>query len=135
MADLDERHSEVARLRRELERNREQALLASEAVRQSERALAELARVRRPQRDKDEARLRAAWRELVAAHGSGRAGWIVRRCLPLNPNEKPLASDPADVHLIVTSAGPLPSVVAAFWEAAWKGEGDAAAQGAAYTAL
>ena len=32
---------------------------------------------------------RAAWRDLVAAHGSGRAGWIVDSYAPTNPGDKP----------------------------------------------
>ena len=35
---------------------------------------------------------RAAWRELVAAHGSGRAGWIVDSYAPTNPGDKPTQS-------------------------------------------
>jgi hypothetical protein len=42
----------------------------------------------------DEALERAAWRELVASHGSGRAGWIITHYLPLNPSEKPPRDSP-----------------------------------------
>ena len=31
----------------------------------------------------------AAWRELAASHGAGRAGWIVKHYKPLNPADKP----------------------------------------------
>lgn len=250
MADFEQQRGELARLRRELERNREQTLLAHEAVRQSERAQAEYARSARRRDNGEEARLqarlrdasewakqvatdadelraaeaavleqyetvsdprkqiavfsdrnpillfslrletrfktsrdgvpqlwlrvypdtclidtfepslteqeitnaqafwarmwraagdealeRAAWRELVAAYGSGRAGWIVRQYTPLNPHEAPLAADAADARLIITASGPLSAAVPLYWEAVWKAQDDAAAQQAAYAAL
>ncbi len=43
----------------------------------------------------DETAQRAAWRTLVEAHGSGRAGWIVDSYQPTNPEAKPAtAGDP-----------------------------------------
>jgi hypothetical protein len=83
----------------------------------------------------DEALERVAWRDLVASHGSGRAGWIVRQYMPLNPNEKPVKDNPTDVLLITTAPGPLPGTAAVYWQAVWKAEGNAAAQQAAYAAL
>jgi hypothetical protein len=83
----------------------------------------------------DEALERAAWRELVASHGSGRAGWIVRQYLPLNPADKPPRNSPTDVLLIVTAPGPLPAEASDYWEAAWKAEGDAQAAQAAFDTL
>ena len=74
----------------------------------------------------DEGRERAAWRELVAACGSGRAGWVVRTLLPKNPGDKP---EPADdtLDLIVVATGPQPPAVAAFWAATWSAQGQPAA--------
>jgi hypothetical protein len=74
----------------------------------------------------DEGRERAAWRELVAASGSGRAGWVVRTLLPRNPGDKP---EPADdtLDLIVVATGPQPPAVAAFWAATWSAQGQPAA--------
>ncbi|MGQ0603865.1 MAG: hypothetical protein ACT4QE_19460 [Anaerolineales bacterium] len=83
----------------------------------------------------DEALERAAWRELVASHGSGRAGWIVRRYLPLNPNDKPVKDTATDVLLIIVAPAPLPPAAATFWAAMWRANGDAAAQQAAFAAL
>jgi hypothetical protein len=71
----------------------------------------------------DEALERAAWRELVASHGSGRSGWIVRQYVPLNPSDKP---PPSDVLLIITAPGPLPAEAATYWEAVWRAAGNAA---------
>jgi hypothetical protein len=83
----------------------------------------------------DEARERSAWRDLVAAHGSGRSGWIVRRYQPLNPLDKPDRTDPAELLLIIVSADPLPAAATVYWEAAWRAGGNPAATQAAYTAL
>lgn len=83
----------------------------------------------------DEALERAAWRELVASHGSGRAGWVVRQYMPLNPNDKPVKDSPTDVLLIITAPGPLPAAASTYWQAVWKANGDIAAQQVAYAAL
>jgi len=83
----------------------------------------------------DEALERAAWRELVAAYGSGRAGWIIRQYMPRNPSEKPPATDGANVRLIITANTPLSTAVPAYWEAVWKAKDDSAAQQAAFVTL
>jgi hypothetical protein len=83
----------------------------------------------------DEALERAAWRELVAAHGSGRSRWIILHYTPLNPDEKPTESDGADVRLIITAPQALPAAVTAYWEAAWRADGDANALQEAYDDL
>ena len=83
----------------------------------------------------DEAEERAAWRELVGAHGSGRAGWIVRQYLPLNPADKPIRNDPAAVFLIIIAPGPLPAAAGVYWGAVWMADGDPVAAAAAYQAL
>lgn len=83
----------------------------------------------------DEALERAAWRELVASHGSGRAGWIVSQYRPLNEGDAPTPAPPHDIRLIVISATPLPPQTAAFWIATWRAKGDAAAEQAAFATL
>lgn len=83
----------------------------------------------------DETLERAAWRDLAAAHSSGRAGWIVRKYLPQNPGDKPVKDSPADVLLIIPAYAPLPPEAAAYWGSVWRAEGDAPAQQAAYAAL
>ncbi|MCA1613607.1 MAG: hypothetical protein LC800_05505 [Acidobacteria bacterium] len=83
----------------------------------------------------DEALERAAWRELVASHGSGRAGWIVRRYVPLNPDDKPARDNPTDVLLVIVAPGPLPAAAGDYWQAAWRAGGDAGAERAAFAAL
>ncbi|MFJ4790731.1 hypothetical protein [Streptomyces sp. NPDC088794] len=82
----------------------------------------------------DEGRERAAWRELVAACGSGRAGWVVRTLLPKNPGAQP---EPADdtLDLIVVATGPQPPAVAAFWAATWSAQGQPTATAQARAGL
>jgi hypothetical protein len=80
----------------------------------------------------DEARERTAWRDLVAAHGCGRSGWVVRQYQPLNPLDKPAA---ADVLLIIVSAADLPDAARVYWEAVWRADGEATAQQEAYDDL
>ena len=83
----------------------------------------------------DEALEREAWRQLVASHGSGRSGWIVRQYLPINLSAKPARIAATDVLLIIVAPGPLPVEATAFWEAMWKANGDADAVAAARAAL
>ncbi|MGB7537144.1 MAG: hypothetical protein WBM17_01275 [Anaerolineales bacterium] len=85
--------------------------------------------------DGNETLERAAWRNLVAAYGSGRASWIVRTYLPLNPSEKPSKSDPTDILLIIPAPGPLPAEAATYWEKVWRAGGDATEIQAAYADL
>jgi hypothetical protein len=85
----------------------------------------------------DEEMERVAWRELVAAHGSGRAGWIVRQPdhMPQNLQDAPQRTNSSDVHLIIISETALPAEVITYWEAAWRAGENAAAQKAAFDAL
>lgn len=69
----------------------------------------------------------AAWRELAASHGAGRAGWVIRNYLPLNPGQKPSRDTDADILLILRATGPVPAEAANFWEAVWRAGGDDAA--------
>ena len=84
-----------------------------------------------------EAQHRAAWRDLVASHGAGRAAWIVREYAPAGA--PPTKADPADLLLVVATDAP-PSAqeqaaLSAFWTAVWVAEGDAAEVRAARQAL
>jgi hypothetical protein len=83
----------------------------------------------------DEALERAAWRELVASHGSGRSGWIARQYAPLNPNDKPAKDTPTDVLLITTAPTVLPAEASLYWQAMWRADGDAAQEADAFAAL
>lgn len=74
----------------------------------------------------DEGRERAAWRELVATCGAGRAGWTVRQLVPANPEEQPDA-EAGTVRLILVASGPQPAAVLAYWSEVWAAHGDSAA--------
>lgn len=94
---------------------------------------------------------RAAWRGLVAAHGSGRATWIIRQFRPLNPlvpgdplgdaslELKPQSSAAGDVILVVSVAealtAPENTALTAYWSSVWKSGGQAASDASALTAL
>lgn len=71
----------------------------------------------------------AAWRELVAGHGAGRALHIVDSYRPLNETERPTAEDDI-MRLVIGTDTPLtdPQVIAAaaFWEAIWRNGGTVA---------
>jgi hypothetical protein len=85
-----------------------------------------------------EADERAAWRDLVAAHGSGRAGFIVDEYKPANLGAQPAKPKPEDEILVIPTQTPLAAAeadaVAAYWQAAWLAADEAALQ-AAETAL
>lgn len=83
----------------------------------------------------EEALERAAWRELVAAHGAGRAGWIVRHYQPLNPGDKPEKEDATDILLIIIASGPLPAPASDYWRAMWQAGDDLTAQQQAFAQL
>lgn len=74
----------------------------------------------------DEAVERAAWRDLAASHGVGRAGWVVKEYRPLNTLDKPVRNAPGDVLLIVPAAPPLSADAVGFWTRVWKAGADAA---------
>lgn len=75
----------------------------------------------------DEAVERAAWRDLAASHGVGRAGWVVKSYQPLNTLDKPVRNAPSDVLLIVPAPAPLSADAVGFWTRVWKAGADAAA--------
>ena len=86
-----------------------------------------------------EADERGAWRGLVEAHGSGRAGWIVDTYRPANEAARPIKATPGDIVLVVSLetalAVPEAVAVAAFWRAVWRADGAAAAVDAARVVL
>jgi hypothetical protein len=88
----------------------------------------------------DVVRQRAAWRALVAGHGSGRAAWISARHAPLNPaGAGPKRVAPTDVFLTILQREPLtgsePVATTAYWTAVWHADGDPDALAAAEAAL
>jgi hypothetical protein len=71
----------------------------------------------------DEGRERAAWADLVAAHGSGRAGYLADTYQPSNPADQPARVAPSDEFLVVPTQAPLAAAdataVAQYWAAVW----------------
>jgi hypothetical protein len=82
---------------------------------------------------------RAAWRDLVAASGSGRAGYIADTYQPVNISDLPAKAAASDEILVIPTQAPLAAAeaaaVSAYWAAAWTGADDKAALRAAATAL
>ncbi|QUL38163.1 hypothetical protein [Erythrobacter sp. JK5] len=70
----------------------------------------------------------AAWRNLVASHGTGRAQWIATSFRPANEGEEPAA--PAAGELLLIAEGTRPpqteiDAVTAYWQAVWSKPDDA----------
>jgi hypothetical protein len=86
-----------------------------------------------------EADQRAAWRSLVAAHGSGRAGYIVDTYQPTNLAAQPAKAETTDEILVIPTqsppAAPDAAAITAYWQANWLADGDLAKQAAARAAL
>jgi hypothetical protein len=86
-----------------------------------------------------EADERAAWRGLVAAHGSGRASWIVDTYQPANLPAKPAKAAASDEILVILTQTPLSAAealaISTYWKAVWLADGESAASQAALTAL
>ena len=86
-----------------------------------------------------EADERGAWRGLVAAHGSGRAAWIVEHYEPVNPGDKPVKAAATDEILVIATETALAaaeaSAISKYWQALWLADGDRVKSGAAQTAL
>lgn len=84
-----------------------------------------------------EADERAAWRSLVAAHGSGRAGYIADTYRPTNP--PPAKAAASDEILVIPTATPLgateATAIATYWQAIWLADGDVAREQSALSAL
>jgi hypothetical protein len=82
---------------------------------------------------------RGAWRGLVAAHGAGRAGWILDHYAPLNAADLPAKALPTNLILVVASETPLSpaeqAAAAAYWRAVWLAAGSLAGLKPAFDAL
>ena len=86
-----------------------------------------------------EADERAAWRDLVSAHGSGRAGFIVDTYQPVNLADSPQKVHDSDEILVIATQTPLDAAestaISTYWLAIWLADDDATAQQAAAAAL
>src|SRR5215468_2008145 len=84
-----------------------------------------------------ESQRRAAWRNLVASHGAGRAAWIVKQYSP--SDGEPAKAQAQDIHLVVvTSALPAQEeqdALGAYWTAVWRADGDQERADAAFATL
>ena len=69
---------------------------------------------------------RAAWAQLVRAHGAGRARWLMDQIAPLNPQEEP-SIGPGEHVLVVLPSSPVAAAerasIAAFWGRVWSTAG------------
>ncbi|MEU4446935.1 hypothetical protein AB0K14_19460 [Actinosynnema sp. NPDC050801] len=83
----------------------------------------------------EEADERAAWRGLVEAHGSGRAGWIADNYLPANHDQRPTKAAPTDVLLVGSVAEALSpdetALAAQYWVGVWRVDAAAVAEATA----
>lgn len=83
----------------------------------------------------------AAWRSLVASHGSGRAAWIIKYedTLPQNPAEKPVKDAGTDIILAIPADADLTAAQKAaldvYWKTTWLADGDQTQTNAAFSAL
>jgi hypothetical protein len=80
---------------------------------------------------------RAAWRGLVASHGTGRAAWMFQQYRPLDSPPEP-KDDPSDVILVIPTAQPDPAEktqLVKYWIAVWLADEDASKTAAARAAL
>ncbi len=82
---------------------------------------------------------RAAWSDLVAAHGSGRAGYLADTYQPVNVADQPSKAAASDEILVIPTQTPLAAAeataITAYWSAFWAAAGDKTGQQAAATAL
>lgn len=94
---------------------------------------------------------RAAWRALVASHGSGRATWITKQFRPLNPLRpddplgnpalelKPQSRGAGEVILVVSAddslADPEKTALVPYWTAIWQADGRSSLEVLALDAL
>lgn len=86
----------------------------------------------------NKADLKAAWRNLVGSHGSGRALWLVAQYRPLNEGDQPARDEHTFILAVKTDTPLTPgdqTPLNTFWEAVWRAGDDASAQLAAQQAL
>jgi hypothetical protein len=76
----------------------------------------------------DDGMRRAAWRALVASHGSGRSEWLIDQHRPLDPVTDKLRTRTDEVILVVATDAvltpPERTAAAGYWEAVWRSAGD-----------
>ena len=87
----------------------------------------------------DDNQERAAWRDLCASHGSGRATWLVEQLRPGNLGARPAKAVATDQLLVIVTSD-LPDqatrdALGAYWAAVWTAAGNTAAIDAALVAL
>jgi hypothetical protein len=86
-----------------------------------------------------EADQRAAWRDLVAAHGSGRAARIADHYQPTNVGNPPAKPNATDVILVIPATAALADAeaqaIATYWQTVWLADGNAALVANAQNAL
>jgi hypothetical protein len=84
-----------------------------------------------------ESQRRTAWRNLVAAHGTARAAWIVHEFAPAAA--EPGKANAQDVLLVIATEAPpnaaRQAALEEYWKAIWLADGAQAASDAALTAL
>ena len=89
----------------------------------------------------DESHKRAAWRELCAAHGAGRAMYLSRRYVPLGTSDAvPARGSSSAIILAVALDAPIQTpnekaAVANYWTAVWRAGSNATAIAAAFATL
>ena len=89
----------------------------------------------------DEGLERAAWRELCAAHGAGRAMYLIQLYAPLAGSDAvPVRVAPSEVILAVAVDAPVATpveknAIIAYWTAVWRAGPDKAASDAAFDTL
>src|SRR5205807_3399794 len=71
---------------------------------------------------------RGAWDRLVAAHGSGRAGWLAGNFQPLNIAAQPNKTKSTDEILVIPTDTPMSSpeasAISDYWQIVWLADGD-----------
>lgn len=82
---------------------------------------------------------RGAWKSLVQAQGSGRAGWLADNYQPLNLPAEPHKTYASDEILVIPTDTPLSAAesgaISTYWQSVWIADGDPGKIGAANAAL
>ncbi len=73
---------------------------------------------------------RGAWANLVAAQGSGRAGWLADNFQPVNLSAAPTKTNATDEILVIPTAAALSAAeaaaISAYWKSVWLADGNQA---------
>lgn len=82
---------------------------------------------------------RGSWGNLVAKHGSGRAGWLADNFQPVNLAAEPNKSKATDEILVIPTDTPLSAAdgaaISTYWQSVWLSDGEIAKVNAANAAL